>query len=104
MSFSGHAGLIHRSVIASEVKQSSRVMSILDCFVAEPVIGPAEGRTRWLLGMTVSSRQEDGMSALTGKNVVVIGGSRGVGRQIVEAALGNGARVLVWRGRKVRSG
>ena len=24
----------------------------LDCFVAEPVIGPAEGRTRWLLAMT----------------------------------------------------
>ena len=21
----------------------------MDCFVAEPVIGPAEGRTRWLL-------------------------------------------------------
>jgi hypothetical protein len=24
----------------------------LDRFVAEPVIGPAEGRTRWLLAMT----------------------------------------------------
>ena len=34
------------------------------------------------------------MLRLTGKNVVVIGGSRGVGRQIVEAASGNGARVL----------
>jgi NAD(P)-dependent dehydrogenase (short-subunit alcohol dehydrogenase family) len=35
------------------------------------------------------------MSILTGKNVVVIGGSRGVGRQVVEAAARNGAaRVL----------
>jgi len=26
----------------------------MDCFVAEPVIGPAqEGRTRWLLAMTI---------------------------------------------------
>ena len=34
------------------------------------------------------------MLSLTGKNVVVIGGSRGVGRRIVEAANRNGARVL----------
>jgi NAD(P)-dependent dehydrogenase (short-subunit alcohol dehydrogenase family) len=34
------------------------------------------------------------MQPLSGKNVVVIGGSRGVGRRIVEAAAGNGARVL----------
>jgi NAD(P)-dependent dehydrogenase (short-subunit alcohol dehydrogenase family) len=34
------------------------------------------------------------MLRLTGKNVVVIGGSRGVGRRIVETASGNGARVL----------
>ena len=34
------------------------------------------------------------MLPLTGKNVVVIGGSRGVGRQIVAAAHGRGARVL----------
>ena len=34
------------------------------------------------------------MLALTGKNMVVIGGSRGVGRRIVEAGMGNGARVL----------
>jgi len=25
----------------------------MDCFVAEPVIGLAEGETRWLLAMTV---------------------------------------------------
>jgi NAD(P)-dependent dehydrogenase (short-subunit alcohol dehydrogenase family) len=34
------------------------------------------------------------MLPLTGKNVVVIGGSRGVGRRVVEAAIRNGARVL----------
>ena len=34
------------------------------------------------------------MRPLTGKNVVVIGGSRGVGQRVVEAAIGNGARVL----------
>jgi NAD(P)-dependent dehydrogenase (short-subunit alcohol dehydrogenase family) len=34
------------------------------------------------------------MLPLTGKKVVVIGGSRGVGRRIVEAAHRNGARVL----------
>ena len=34
------------------------------------------------------------MLSLTGKNVVVIGGSRGVGRQIVGGAIRNGARVL----------
>jgi hypothetical protein len=26
----------------------------MDCFVAEFIIGPAEGRTRWLLAMTGS--------------------------------------------------
>lgn len=34
------------------------------------------------------------MASLKGQNVVVIGGSRGVGRSIVEAALGEGATVL----------
>ena len=34
------------------------------------------------------------MLPLIGKNVVVIGGSRGVGRRVVEAAIGGGARVL----------
>lgn len=34
------------------------------------------------------------MSALTDKTIVVIGGSRGVGRRIVEAGLENGARVV----------
>ena len=34
------------------------------------------------------------MISLTGKNIVVIGGSRGVGRRIVEAGIRNGACVL----------
>jgi NAD(P)-dependent dehydrogenase (short-subunit alcohol dehydrogenase family) len=34
------------------------------------------------------------MGSLQGQNVVVIGGSRGIGRSIVEAALGEGATVL----------
>jgi NAD(P)-dependent dehydrogenase (short-subunit alcohol dehydrogenase family) len=34
------------------------------------------------------------MHSLTGKNMVVIGGSRGVGRRIVEATARNGGRVL----------
>src|SRR5262245_54788178 len=34
------------------------------------------------------------MLSLTGKNFVVLGGGRGVGRRIVEAGIRNGARVL----------
>lgn len=34
------------------------------------------------------------MSSVTGKSIVVVGGSRGVGRRIVEAGVRNGARVL----------
>jgi short-subunit dehydrogenase len=34
------------------------------------------------------------MLPLTGKNMVVIGGSRGVGRRIVESAVRRGARML----------
>jgi NAD(P)-dependent dehydrogenase (short-subunit alcohol dehydrogenase family) len=34
------------------------------------------------------------MFSLAGKTMVVIGGSRGVGRRVVEAGIGNGARVL----------
>jgi len=34
----------------------------LDCFVAEPVIGLAEGETRWLLAMTVSKLCFEGES------------------------------------------
>src|SRR5262245_50038238 len=40
------------------------------------------------------NKQEDNMLSLAGKTMVVIGGSRGVGRQIVEAGIRNGARVL----------
>jgi NAD(P)-dependent dehydrogenase (short-subunit alcohol dehydrogenase family) len=43
----------------------------------------------------VSDRdQEAVMASLRGKNMAVIGGSRGVGRRIVEAGVSNGARVL----------
>jgi hypothetical protein len=28
----------------------------MDCFVAEFIIGPAEGRTRWLLAMTTNTK------------------------------------------------
>jgi NAD(P)-dependent dehydrogenase (short-subunit alcohol dehydrogenase family) len=38
--------------------------------------------------------QRDAMLPLTGKKMVVIGGSRGVGRRIAQAGLSNGARVL----------
>ena len=41
------------------------------------------------------------MLSLTDKNVVVIGGSRGVGRRIVEAAVQSGARVLAVARREV---
>ena len=41
------------------------------------------------------------MLPLTGKNMVVIGGSRGVGRRIVESAIRNGARVLAVARREV---
>jgi len=34
------------------------------------------------------------MIPLTGKKIVVVGGSRGVGRRVVEVGIGNGARVL----------
>src|SRR5215469_11915906 len=58
--------------------------------------------SRSLPGFTNESRisggppkqQEYNMLSLTGKTMVVIGASRGVGRQIVEAGIRNGARVL----------
>jgi NAD(P)-dependent dehydrogenase (short-subunit alcohol dehydrogenase family) len=42
---------------------------------------------------TLTKREGD-MSALAGKTLVVIGGSRVAGRRIVEAGVRNGARVL----------
>jgi NAD(P)-dependent dehydrogenase (short-subunit alcohol dehydrogenase family) len=46
--------------------------------------------------MTSGAKEDNMLSMLplTGKHVVVIGGSRGVGRRVVEAASRNGARVL----------
>jgi hypothetical protein len=40
----------------SEAKQSiSPRKERVDCFVVEFIIGPAKGRTRWLLAMTADS-------------------------------------------------
>ena len=40
------------TVIASVSEAIHSRKRRLDCFVAEFIIGPAEGRTRWLLAMT----------------------------------------------------
>jgi membrane-bound lytic murein transglycosylase B len=40
--------------MTGSAKQSSSDEQRLDCFVAEFIIGPAKGRTRWLLAMTGS--------------------------------------------------
>jgi len=40
--------------MTGSAKQSTAAHATLDCFVAEPVVGPAQkGRTRWLLAMTL---------------------------------------------------
>jgi len=39
--------------MTGSAKQSRNFLGRLDCFVAEFIIGPAEGGTRWLLAMTV---------------------------------------------------
>jgi hypothetical protein len=38
--------------MTGSAKQSTAGTTGPDCFVAEFIIGPAEGRTRWLLAMT----------------------------------------------------
>jgi hypothetical protein len=38
--------------MTGSAKQSSLVPETMDCFIAEFIIGPAEGRTRCLLAMT----------------------------------------------------
>src|SRR6266568_8044673 len=38
--------------MTGSAKQSILAKTRLDCFVAEFIIGPAEGGTRWLLAMT----------------------------------------------------
>jgi len=65
-------------------------------------ISPPPMNSRSLPGFTIEGRiggappkqQEDNMHSLASKTMVVIGGSRGVGRQIVEAGIRNSARVL----------
>jgi hypothetical protein len=46
------------TVIASVAKQARVPPMTLDCFVAEPVIGPRFARTRWLLAMTASPERK----------------------------------------------
>jgi NAD(P)-dependent dehydrogenase (short-subunit alcohol dehydrogenase family) len=46
------------------------------------------------IGKRQGPHMENEMQALTGKDVIVIGASRGIGRRIVETAVGHGARVL----------
>src|SRR5712692_10565062 len=53
------------------------------------------------LACVTTRGKEDRMLPLIGKNLVVIGGSRAVGRRIVEAAIRNGARVLAVARREV---
>src|SRR5260370_31147694 len=48
-----------------------------------------------------SPGKENRMLPFTGKNMIVIGGSRGVGWRIVETGLRNGARVLAVARREV---
>jgi len=42
-----------RRPMTGSAKQSRVASKTLDCFVAEFIIGPAEGGTRWLRAMTV---------------------------------------------------
>jgi NAD(P)-dependent dehydrogenase (short-subunit alcohol dehydrogenase family) len=51
------------------------------------------GSTQEVQRVTIQD-QEDRMARLAGKIMAVIGGSRGVGRQVVEAGIRNDARVL----------
>ena len=43
------------SSLRAERSNPSRREESVDCFVAEFIIGPAEGGTRWLLAMTVEA-------------------------------------------------
>jgi hypothetical protein len=43
--------------MTGSAKQSIAPQARLDCFVAEFIIVPAKGRTRWLLAMTAVSVQ-----------------------------------------------
>jgi hypothetical protein len=57
--------VVLRSVIASEAKQSIAPRNRwMDCFVAEFIIGPAGGRTRWL-PCAGASRLSQAMTAFT---------------------------------------
>jgi hypothetical protein len=45
--------VIARSTCDEAIQTTRAAKQRLDCFVAEFIIGPAKGRTRWLLAMTV---------------------------------------------------
>jgi hypothetical protein len=49
---SQRVGAKRRSMINSAKQSIAPHNAIMDCFVAEFIIGPAEGGTRWLLAMT----------------------------------------------------
>ena len=61
-------------------------------FSALPQMNVGGDASMYSAGQT--GTQDDKMLPLAGKNTVVIGGSRGAGRRIVEAVALNGARVL----------
>src|SRR5262249_4586516 len=80
-----------------EATQQSLHASILDCFVAEPVIGFAEGETRWPLVMT--AREEATMKNtpfdLTGQVAVITASGRGIGRASAALLARLGAKVVI---------
>jgi hypothetical protein len=42
------------AILRDAAKRPLLRMRAVDCFVAEFIIGPAKGRTRWLLAMTMT--------------------------------------------------
>jgi hypothetical protein len=50
---SHRVGAKRRPMTGSAKQSISPRKESMDCFVAEFIIGPAEGRTRWLLAMTL---------------------------------------------------
>src|SRR5882757_3001694 len=71
----------------------------MDCFVAEFIIGPAEGGTRWLLAMTL-----DGLVLMAGSDnrmkVIGVSGWSGAGKttllsRVIPHLLGEGLRISV---------
>src|SRR6266436_9302537 len=64
--FSRHCeptGRANARPMTDSAKQSIERQERLDCFVAEFIIGPAEGGTRWLLAMTIRTGSANGESS-----------------------------------------